>query len=92
MPLPPPTQTNQTTPVTVIPPRRNRQASASRSETSESRSTDQEFRQDRRRNRDASNGGYARERRQFGSSHADLSEDGCELAAANATSSSVHHL
>lgn len=91
MPLPPPTQTSQTTPVTVIPPRRNRQESAARSETTESRSTEREVRQDRRRNRDASNGGYARERRQFGSSHADLSEDGCELAAAIDRYKMQHH-
>lgn len=91
MPLPPPTDTSQTTPVTVIPPRRTRQAAEVRSNIAESHSNEREIRHDRRRNRDSSKDGYARERRQFGSSHADLSEDGCELAAAIDRYKMRHH-
>ncbi|MEO9590021.1 hypothetical protein [Rhodopirellula bahusiensis] len=91
MPLPTPTDASHTSPVTVIPPRRARQVSASNSDASDVHSNEREIRQDRRRNRDSSDGGFPRERRQFGSSHADLSEDGCELAAAIDQYKMKHH-
>ncbi|MFG0267713.1 MAG: hypothetical protein ACF8AM_21570 [Rhodopirellula sp. JB055] len=96
MPLPTTTNVSQTPPVTVIPPRRNRSSFASNSGNSDvvtqgTPSSGSMPRQDRRRNRGSSSGSFASERRQFGSSHADLSDDGRELAAAIDSYKMSHH-
>ncbi|WDQ15275.1 hypothetical protein [Rhodopirellula sp. P2] len=91
MPLPTPTNVSQPPPVTVIPPRRVRSAFASNANRQDARSSEQVVRQDRRRDRESSAGSFSGERRQFGSSHADLSADGRELAAAIDKYKMTHH-
>ncbi|WP_230276416.1 hypothetical protein [Rhodopirellula halodulae] len=90
MPMTTTTTGSSAPPVTVIPPRRSRDANISAQESSVTSAASRSFQSDRRRNRESSDG-FARERRQFGSSHADLSEDGRELAAAIDQYKMQHH-